>query len=151
MKDFLFFILDKNKLLILFSEHNPMIVLHTAKSQTDTAYDVGRRLKGHQLGQSSPNDFPWHNLENGNSHRIDDSDDFWCESGHSKIVRSSFSFVFLGPLDPPQRWTIPFLIHCWQHQTNTMSLRPRSWPIRLFERPASLRPLSLSENCLNYL
>ncbi|GFX31529.1 hypothetical protein TNCV_3444941 [Trichonephila clavipes] len=58
------------------------------------------------------------------------------------IARSSRSFVFLGRPDPPRRYTLPSVIHCCQHRATTISaLRPRWRPIRLFDQPASLRPL----------
>ncbi|GFT64315.1 hypothetical protein TNCV_403101 [Trichonephila clavipes] len=57
------------------------------------------------------------------------------------IARSSRSFVFLGRPDPPRRYTLPSVIHCCQHRATTISLRPRWRPIRLFDQPASLRPI----------
>ncbi|GFY25888.1 hypothetical protein TNCV_1916381 [Trichonephila clavipes] len=57
------------------------------------------------------------------------------------IARSSRSFVFLGRPDPPRRYTLPSEIHCCQHRATTISLRPRWRPIRLFDQPASLRPI----------
>ncbi|GFW92556.1 hypothetical protein TNCV_518731 [Trichonephila clavipes] len=66
------------------------------------------------------------------------------------IARSSRSFVFLGRPDPPRRYTLPSVIHCCQ-QATTISLRPRWRSIRLFDQPASLRPiirpLSKSVSC----
>ncbi|GFU80628.1 hypothetical protein TNCV_245381 [Trichonephila clavipes] len=58
------------------------------------------------------------------------------------IARSSRSFVFLGRPDPPRRYTLPSVIHCCQHRATTISLRPRWRPIRLFDQPASLRPIT---------
>ncbi|GFV54789.1 hypothetical protein TNCV_33091 [Trichonephila clavipes] len=57
------------------------------------------------------------------------------------IARSSRSFVFLGRPDPPRRYTLPSVIHRCQHRGTTISLRPRWRPIRLFDQPASLRPI----------
>ncbi|GFY05227.1 hypothetical protein TNCV_2206731 [Trichonephila clavipes] len=73
--------------------------------------------------------------------KIDASDVVGAEVATLLIARSSRSFVFLGRPDPPRRYTLPSVIHCCQHRSTTISLRPRWRPIRLFDQPASLRPI----------
>ncbi|GFX03656.1 hypothetical protein TNCV_2112281 [Trichonephila clavipes] len=65
------------------------------------------------------------------------------------IARSSRSFVFLGRPDPPRRYTLPSVM--LPTPSNYHIARPRWRPIRLFDQPASLRPiirpLSKSVSC----
>ena len=91
-------------------------------------------------------------LEGGNWHRIDVRDVFGVNVTTLTMARFLLSFFFLGSRVPPRRLTLCCLIDCCQHRTTTMLPRPRWRPIRLFDRPASLRPttrpLSLSDNRL---
>ncbi|GFT40110.1 hypothetical protein TNCV_2171211 [Trichonephila clavipes] len=122
--------------------HTPLP--EVGKNPVDTAYDVGSvvNLSGRRLLKpTSVSRLLMVSLdgtgclEGGNAM----SDVVGAEVATLLIARSSRSFVFLGRPDPPRRYTLPSVIHCCQHRATYRS--PRWRPIRLFDQPASLRPI----------
>ena len=72
--------------------------------------------------------------------QIDASDVFGAEVSALITAETSPSFVFLRRPRPPQRLTLPSVIHSCQLLAIIILLRSRWWPIRLFDKPASLSP-----------